>query len=47
MRNLGSPVKNCPKVSLIYLSESVRRGFILIDCDSMSVNQIIIIYKIY
>ena len=28
-RNLGSPVKNCPKVSLIYLSESERRGLIL------------------
>ena len=32
-RNLGSQVKNCPKVSLIYLSESVRRGLILIGCD--------------
>ena len=32
-RNLGSPVKNCPKVSLIYLSESVRGGSISFDCD--------------
>ena len=32
-RNLGSPVKNCPRVSLICLSESVRRGPILIGCD--------------
>ena len=32
-RNPESPVKNCPKVSLIYLSQSVRRGLILIDCD--------------
>ena len=32
-RNLGSPVKNCPKVYLTYLSEPVRRGLILIDCD--------------
>ena len=34
-RNLGSPVKNCSKVSLIYLSESVRRGSISFDCDRM------------
>ena len=33
-RNLGSPVKNYPKVSLIYLSESVI-GLILIDCDTV------------
>ena len=32
-RDLGSPVKNCPEVSLIYLSESVRRGLILTGCD--------------
>ena len=32
-RNLRSPVKNCLKVSLIYLSESISRGLILIDCD--------------
>ena len=31
-RNLGSSVKNCPKVSVIYLSESVRRGWMLIAC---------------
>ena len=35
-RNLGSPVKSCPKVSLIFLSESVRRGLILIGWDIMS-----------
>ena len=29
-RNLGSPVKSCPNVSFIYLSESVKRGLILI-----------------
>ena len=32
-RNLGSPVKNCSRVSLICLSESVRRGPILSGCD--------------
>ena len=32
-RNLGSPVKNCPKVSLICLSESGGRGSFLIGCD--------------
>ena len=32
-RNLGSSVRNWPKISLIYLSESVRRGLILIGCD--------------
>ena len=34
-RNVGSQVKNCPKVSLIYLSESVRKGLILIGCDKL------------
>ena len=33
--NLGSPVKNCLRVSLICLSESVRRGPILSGCDMM------------
>ena len=32
-RNLGSPVKNCSRVSLICLSESVRRVPILSGCD--------------
>ena len=32
-RNLGSPVKSCSRVSLICLSESVRRGPVLIGCD--------------
>ena len=32
-RNLGSPVKNCPRISLICLSESIRREPILIGCD--------------
>ena len=32
-RNLGSPVKNCPRAFLICLSESVRRGLILPACD--------------
>ena len=32
-RNLGSPVKNCPRVSKICLSESVRRGLILSGCE--------------
>ena len=32
-RNMGSPVKSCPGVSLICLSESVRRGPILSGCD--------------
>ena len=34
--NLESPVKNCPRVSLICLSESVRRGSILIGFDTSS-----------
>ena len=34
-RNLGSSVKNCPKVSLICLWKSVRRGPILIGCDNI------------
>ena len=33
-RNLGSPVKNYPRVYLICLIEFVRRGLILIGCDS-------------
>ena len=33
-RNPRSPVKNCPSVSFISLSESVRRGLILSGCDS-------------
>ena len=36
-RNLGSPVKSCPKVSLIYLSESVRRRSIFIGCDKYKI----------
>ena len=32
-RNLGSPIKNCLSVSLICLSESVRRGLIPSGCD--------------
>ena len=34
-RNLESPVKNCISVSLICLSESVKRGLILSGCDSL------------
>ena len=30
---MGSPVKNCPGISLICQSESVRRGPILSGCD--------------
>ena len=37
-RNLGSPVKNCPRVSLICPSESVTRGPILIGCDAQLYN---------
>ena len=38
-RNLESPVKNCPSVSLICQSESVRRGLILSGCDSWGLVQ--------
>ena len=31
-RDLGSPVKNCPRISLIDFSESVRRLPILSGC---------------
>ena len=34
-RNLGSPVKNCPRVSLFCLGESVRRGPFLIGYDKL------------
>ena len=33
-RNLGKPVKNCLKVYLINLSESIRRGLILMSCNT-------------
>ena len=35
--NLGSPVKNFLSVSLIYLSESVRRGPILFGCERQKI----------
>ena len=34
-RNLGSPVKNYSRVSLICFTESVKRGLILSGCDAM------------
>ena len=38
---MESPVMNFPRVSLICLSESVRRGTILIDCDNINLNILI------
>ena len=43
-RNLGSPVKNCPKISLIYLSESVRRRAISFGCDIYVIVIILVFY---
>ena len=34
--NLRSQVKNCPRVSLICLSESGRKGPILSGCDKVA-----------